>query len=403
MTHRRRQHFYALPRGHQALLSAPPFSILETLSNIDDAIDTNADIADSILASGLEAFGIDGDGTDNDESTVTFPWHGMATPADIDKARSTLRQLYRDWSGEGACERSAHYEPLLADLRRLFPLRFQAMRGSSVATLESVAPDIMEARSKALAARGDIRVLVPGAGLGRLVFEICRLGFAAEGNELAFHALLAGHWALNGLAIGQTHDLYPFAFAFANQVSRERQLRAVQVPDRHPGQTLATVAAECEGWAGSMSMSAAEFVLLYASEEHAGRYDAVVTSFFVDTAPNVVRYVETIWHTLKEGGYWLNLGPLLWHFGEKEAPTLDRNGSGCSRNKQPKRQDEGTGEPGSVELTADELLLLVEQLGFTIEMKEVEDSGCGYIQDPDCMLQNTYKVLHFTARKIPAH
>ena len=46
----------------------------------------------------------------------------------------------------------------------------------------------------------------------------------------------------------------------------------------------------------------------------AGEWDAVLTCFFIDTAQNIVSYIETIAILLREGGVWINLGPLLYHF-----------------------------------------------------------------------------------------
>ena len=43
----------------------------------------------------------------------------------------------------------------------------------------------------------NIRVLVPGAGLGRLAHEIARLGFTCQGNEWSFYMLCAAHFVLN--------------------------------------------------------------------------------------------------------------------------------------------------------------------------------------------------------------
>lgn len=37
-------------------------------------------------------------------------------------------------------------------------------------------------------------------------------------------------------------------------------------------------------------------------------WDCVATCFFIDTAHNVIEYVETIWKILKPGGVWINLG-----------------------------------------------------------------------------------------------
>jgi carnosine N-methyltransferase len=42
-------------------------------------------------------------------------------------------------------------------------------------------------------------------------------------------------------------------------------------------------------------------------------FDVVVTCFFIDTAVDVVDYIDVIAHVLKEGGLWLNAGPLHYH------------------------------------------------------------------------------------------
>lgn len=40
-------------------------------------------------------------------------------------------------------------------------------------------------------------------------------------------------------------------------------------------------------------------------------WDCIATCFFIDTAHNVIDYVETIWNILKPGGVWINLGESL--------------------------------------------------------------------------------------------
>ena len=40
-------------------------------------------------------------------------------------------------------------------------------------------------------------VCVPGAGLGRLAYEVAKLGFVCQGNEWSVHMLLASHVLLN--------------------------------------------------------------------------------------------------------------------------------------------------------------------------------------------------------------
>lgn len=51
-----------------------------------------------------------------------------------------------------------------------------------------------------------------------------------------------------------------------------------------------------------------------------------------------------------------------------------------------------------MELTDDDVVALVEKLGFTIE-KRISGITAPYIQDPESMLQNAYKASHWVARK----
>lgn len=42
-----------------------------------------------------------------------------------------------------------------------------------------------------------VSVLVPGAGLGRLAWEIARLGYICQGNEWSFFMLFSSNFVLN--------------------------------------------------------------------------------------------------------------------------------------------------------------------------------------------------------------
>lgn len=286
----------------------------------------------------------------------------------MNKARTTINQLYRDWSAEGAPERDACHGPVLRDVEKLFGHTPQ---------------------------RGDVKILIPGAGLGRLVFEICMQGYTVQGNEISYHQLLASAWVLNHVQRARQFALFPFALEFNNLVSRTQQLRVVSIPDVHPATELMRASELGVPLAFErMSMTASDFVVLYGDEAHQGAFDAVATVFFVDTAPNVVRYVEVVRNCLRQGGMWINIGPLLWHFGDR-APKEGAEG----RERGQERDQEGIDEPGSVELTVEEVIMLVESMGFEIEMQEVRDEGAGYIQDPESLLRNVYRLSHWVARK----
>jgi carnosine N-methyltransferase len=284
-THLRRQSFYALPRAHWELLASPPFSYLDTLNAVDEAIDKNAELSLAIWQAGLESFGIPPQ-LNQSQSKDPHDWRGKATSNDLEKARSTVRQFYRDWSEEGKAEREACYEP------------------------------VMKALNKERSSRSDsnLRVLVPGAGLARLVFDLCCAGFDTEGNEISYHQLLASSYILNHCPKARAHTLFPWVHSFSNHKTRTNHLTSVQVPDLHPSTTLGAIENT-----GEMSMSASDFLLLYGNQAHKDTFDAVATVFFLDTAPNIIRYIEAIKNCLRPGGILVNVGPLLWHF-ENNAP-----------------------------------------------------------------------------------
>lgn len=382
VTHRRRQNFYALPTTQWQMLAAPPFNLLSNFDRVDDAIDANAELASEILNTALVSFGVDDPkssteretpessmfGSAEDEAQRLVDWRDAAKPSDIDKARSTIRQLYRDWSHDGAAERKACYDPAIQDVVKAF----------------------WHSPSK-----HDIRILVPGAGLGRLVFELCRRGYTVEGNEISYHQLIASNWVLNHTITGQQFDLYPFALDFSNVISREHQLKKVKVPDVYPGSALEDVFGKTTANAADrMSMTAADFLLLYGDEDHKDMFNAVVTVYFIDTAPNLIRYIETIRNCLRDGGFWINSGPLLWHFADR-APSEEHH----SKRIEVPCAKTGIAEPGGFELSDEEVLILVEKMGFDIEKHEIRNDGLGYIQNPESMLQNVYRTSHWIAKK----
>lgn len=368
-THRRRQNFYALPQAHQTLLNDPAISFLDHLSTIDDAIDENADIADGILKVALETFGL----PEQPERGSSMDWHGTARPLDLNKAHSTIRQFWRDWSTEGF---EAEVKPML-DL----------ILGDLVRNVDSVA--------------SQTRVLLPGAGLGRLLFELCLAGYLVEGNEISYHQLLASNFILNTTGRANQYKLYPFVGSFNNHVSRQNQMRMVTIPDVHPG-TVFEARMQSQQPIGEMNMSAGDFITSYSQADHAGSFDAVVTVYFIDTAPNVVRYMETIQHCLSVGGVWINIGPLLWHFEDRVADKHDvreeydhdHDADGAAP------EQSGIGEPGSFELTDEAVLALAQRIGFErISHEHLPPSVGGYIQDPTSMLQNRYQCSHWVLRK----
>ena len=101
-------------------------------------------------------------------------------------------------------------------------------------------------------------------------------------------------------------------------------------------------------------------------------YDVVASCFFLDTAHNVIEYLENIWKVLKPGGVLVNLGPLLYHF-------------------------QGVGNEASIELSLEDVLDVARQIGFELLHNEVVTSN--YTCNTKSMLTYEYKCALFVAKK----
>ncbi|KAL1409798.1 hypothetical protein Q8F55_003795 [Vanrija albida] len=296
------------------------------------------------------------------------PPHARPTQAERDasqdKVRSTLRSFARDWSAEGAAERAAAYDPIIA-------------------ALEAYYPDV--------GARSRVRVLVPGCGLGRLAMEVAARGFEAQGNEFSTFMLIASNFVLNQSTHSNAHVLFPWLHGFSNhQTTANGLLRSVLVPDVVPADILAGRPE------GAFSLVAGDFEEVYGPQhwgdgagggsdeggnaDQRGRWGAVITCFFIDTARNVLNYLRIIHTILAEGGVWINLGPLLWHF--ENSPTASARG-----------------EVGSIDLSLDEVKELARGVGFEIREEKMVRST--YTGVPDSMLEHVYNCAFWTATKLP--
>lgn len=147
-------------------------------------------------------------------------------------------------------------------------------------------------------------------------------------------------------------------------------------------------------------MTTGDFVVVYSAQDYAQAFDAVTTVFFIDTAPNLLRYVETVRNCLRTGGLWVNVGPLLWHF-ESRAPGPNHDtGHEEGDVKEENDGDRGISSPGSFELSHDEVMSLLHDHGFEVLKVQHDIGSTGYIQNPDSMLQNVYRPVHWVARKL---
>lgn len=112
----------------------------------------------------------------------------------MDKVQSTLKQFVRDWSAEGEAERNACYLPIINEIVHRFPpdkwyvnFKFNVL----FLFLKFWSHDCCFSNPE------DINILVPGAGLGRLAFELALKGYSCQGNEFSLFMIFASNFVLN--------------------------------------------------------------------------------------------------------------------------------------------------------------------------------------------------------------
>jgi carnosine N-methyltransferase len=322
------------------------------MSRIEDlrsAVTLNQTLFDSAIHhAGLDALAGEAVGATSSTSPPRIP---RVPPLHVDKTRKALHQLAREWSAEGTAERSKSFAPLLDALAEHMPCEPRE---------EGKRP----------------RVLVPGAGMGRLVFEAARRGYKTVGCEFSYQMLLLGNLMLNS---SLTWEVAPWAEEPNNQWSGECQTRTVTVPDQDPAEAVALAAAQ--GWELSMGMAAGEFSESFADSEP---FDAVLSCFFLDTAVVPSDYLTTLARIIRPGGFLLSLGPLMYHWCTGPPTSL------------PSAKGEADPPPGadtrwmrSVELTWEEMAHAIRAAGFSIvnvtRLKDVP-----YCEDPKSLRRAAY-------------
>ncbi|KAK9286014.1 hypothetical protein L1049_025217 [Liquidambar formosana] len=253
---------------------------------------------------------------------------------DVDKVRCIIRNIVRDWAAEGQKERDQCYRPILEELESLFPNR---SKDSPPACL------------------------VPGAGLGRLALEISCLGFISQGNEFSYYMMICSSFILNQTQTIGEWTIYPWIHSNCNSLSDSDQLRPVSIPDVHPASA---------GITGGFSMCGGDFVEVYSDPSQVGVWDAVVTCFFLDTAHNIVEYIEILSRILKDGGVWINLGPLLYHFADMY----------------------GQEDEMSIELSLEDVKRVASHYGFSLEKESTVETT--YTTNPRSMMQVSFYPMH---------
>jgi hypothetical protein len=274
--------------------------------------------------------------------------------ADRISVSQALKHFVRDWSNEGSKERNDAFPCIIG-------------------VLENIKAQMREEKP--------VKVLLPGAGLGRLGHEIAQLGgkqdpffenqnaltqvdFEVTTNEWSMYMNLAYRY-VNDHTPEDYFAIHPFIDGMSHHAKTSDMLRKIIAPDSTPSSSVLLVEGDFNT----------------AFKEQGGHYDIIVTHYFIDTARNLMSYFDTIQFLLKNGGKWVNFGPLLY------------------------------GTAPFVQLSLDEIIAVVEEMGFefeelsdecgelTFEDKKVRTKESGYGFNGKALTKNAYAAQAWVARK----
>ncbi|KAK7039000.1 hypothetical protein VNI00_010392 [Paramarasmius palmivorus] len=231
------------------------------LNRLQETTEVNARVTDAIARLAEREFG-----------HLNDQWLPEIDSGSISRVREALKHFVRDWSADGAEERDRIIQPILNVLRLV---------------------DADERAGK--------RVLVPGAGLGRLAWEISQLGFDTTANELSFFMNLAFRFLLapETTKSPEQHVLHPFGYWFSHQRSNDALFRSIRFPDVVPRLDE------------NLHLSEGDFLA------SSGQYDYIVTLFFIYTSLNILSTCQPSRRYVLYFDQVVNLVPLLWCFSSQ--------------------------------------------------------------------------------------
>ena len=286
----------------------------------------------------------------------------VASEEQYDQTQAVLLRLMREWSDQGESERKVCYDLIISHLNETNPDKVS---------------------------RQTVKVLVPGCGIGRLVFELVMQGYWTQGNNSDHHALFVSNFILNHCQFPHNYSIFPFlATSASSSTKRQNQIRPVTIPDVSPtGEIISAMEKETGTevkipFDELMSITAGSFTDLYgpgfnddansASQEirsqSQGEFDVVVTESFLNDS-SVIDSIRTINNVLKQGGKWINFGPLLLRSGENR-----------------------------LDLSREDLFELVTKLGFefTTKQSDIESTYCEDVRLLDSVI---YKCDFWVCKK----
>lgn len=232
--------------------------------------------------------------------------------------------------------------------------------------------------------------------MGRLAFELTRLGYCVQGNDFSLYMLLASDFILNGGIATPDRPLKisPFLLESRNVHNPGDPIRTVQIPDVDPYNLLS--GADDGSPLPEFSMAAGEFFSIYNHPREANQWDCVACCFFLDACPSIVENIQLIHTMLKPGGVLVNIGPLLYHWSGPAMRPDDKS----VEDYQARFSYLDQRYLCSVDICYEDVCQILVNVGFEI-LEENTGVKCLYTADRRSMMNMVYRCANLVARKLP--
>ena len=244
----------------------------------------------------------------------------------------------RDWTSEREEERQNNYSEIINDVFKYFP------------------------NKKTVKDEERFKILIPGCGLNRLGYELVKFGYDVEVNDFLFLNGIFSDFIFNK-SKKDMNCIQPFIDNFGGFWKEDDVFKKFYFPN-------VEIDLKNNDKFGKIKMTVGDFISIYQNIKE--KFDCIITCYFIDTAKNVIHYIDLIYNILKKGGIWINFGPLSYHWSVFPDSV-------------------------SIELPYDKLKEVIINYGFEFIKEELKMSSFGYIDNN--MHNEIFKCIYFVVKK----
>ena len=253
----------------QKYIEKLPFDYKEKVKKVKEGIKTNQEFFTKIATPYIERFN---SVKISDDYIKKFNYQEQPFIGNL-----FLQLLTREWTEEGKEERDKNILPVIEELKNYYNYENK---------------DLME--------KG-VNVLIIGARLFRVVYELAKLGYKVEANERSYLYLMVDNYLFN-YSKKNENCICPRINSFCSSFTEESVTKKHYFPDVDISEDLKNVKKD------NITITKRNFETEYSNIKD--KFDCVITIFSTDETYNMINFTENVNNVLKKGGIWINLGGL---------------------------------------------------------------------------------------------